>query len=126
ALGEGQLDVALVCLTGADDPVVRPHWDPQRVGWLSPLQLLDHIRVALLDESPDASESLAPPVAQLFDPGLHQPGGRLRARLRRGGLRRWLLLGVPLLDHWSLPSHEANDTGIQRRAQPGPSATIPG
>src|SRR5437773_5330304 len=52
ALGEGQLHGALVRLTGADDSGVLPHRDP------SPLPLLDHLGVGLLDEHSDTSEHL--------------------------------------------------------------------
>src|SRR5882724_7763158 len=61
ALGEGHLHYAPVRLTGADDSGVRPHRNP------SPLPLLDHFRVGLLDESADPSERLAAPIAQLLD-----------------------------------------------------------
>src|SRR3954453_1061923 len=62
ALGEGQLHDSLVGLAGADDAVVLPHRNP------SPLPLLDHIGAGLLDDLSDASQRLAPPVTQLFDP----------------------------------------------------------
>src|SRR6185437_5238631 len=70
ALEEGQLHDAFIALAGADDAVVRPHRNP------SPLPLLDHIGVRLPDERADASEHLAPPVAQLLDPR----GDELRRR----------------------------------------------
>src|SRR5262245_36208747 len=60
ALGEGQLHGLLVCLTGADNPAVRPHRH-------SPLPLLDHFRVSLLDEHSDSSKHVATPIIQLFD-----------------------------------------------------------
>src|SRR6516162_5250223 len=57
--------------TGADDSGVRPHRNP------SPLPLLDHFRVGLLDESAQPSECLAPPILQLLDPRIDQLRGRL-------------------------------------------------
>ena len=68
-LGEGCLHGSLVSLAGADDPAVRPHRNP-------PLPILDHLRVGLIDESPDAGERFAPPGAQLFDFRIDQLGGR--------------------------------------------------
>src|SRR6267142_4898601 len=61
ALGEGHLHDMLVRLTGADHSGVRPYRNP------SPLPLLDHLRVGLLDENSDPSERLAPPITQLLD-----------------------------------------------------------
>src|SRR5689334_15773676 len=78
ALDEGDLDVTLVGLTGADEPVMRPHRDARGVGWLSPLHLFDRIRIGLLNERADASERRAPPVA------------RRGARLLRRALLRWV------------------------------------
>ena len=48
---------------------MRPHRNP------APLPLLDHVGVGLLDESADPSEHLAPPIAQLLDARVDQPGG---------------------------------------------------
>src|SRR5262245_3403749 len=73
ALGEGHLHGILVCLTGADDSGVRPHRNP------SPLPLLDHFGVGLLDESSDPSERLAPPITQLLDSRIDEPRGRISA-----------------------------------------------
>src|SRR5829696_6945167 len=64
ALGEGQLDVALVGLTGADEACVLPHRDPQHsVRRLSPFHRLDHVGVGRPDEAADPGERLAPPIA---------------------------------------------------------------
>src|SRR5216684_7504971 len=71
ALGEGHLHDALVRLAGADDAGVLPHRNP------SPLPLLDHFGVGLLDESSDPSERLAPPIAQLLDSRIYQLSGRV-------------------------------------------------
>src|ERR1700716_1502697 len=85
ALGEGHLHDILVRLTGADDSGVRPYRNP------SPLPLLDHFGVGLLDESSDPSKRLAPPITQLLDSRIYQPRGRvsscsfLRAALLHGG-----------------------------------------
>ena len=69
ALGEGQLHGGLVGLAGADDSGVRPHRN-------SPLPLLDHLGVGLLDERPDAGERLAAPAAELLDACVDEFGGR--------------------------------------------------
>src|SRR5258705_7209961 len=61
ALGKGHLHDILVRLTRADYSGVRPHRNP------SPLPLLDHFGVGLLDENSDPSERLAPPITQLLD-----------------------------------------------------------
>src|SRR6266516_3259968 len=66
ALGEGHLHDILVRLAGADDSSVRPHRNP------SPLPLLDHVGVGLLDENSDPSERLAPPITQLLDSRIYQ------------------------------------------------------
>src|SRR5258708_6797853 len=71
ALGEGHLHDILVRLTGADYSDVRPHRNP------SPLPLLDHFGVGLLDESSDPSERLAPPITQLLDSRIDQLRGRV-------------------------------------------------
>src|SRR5438105_12214159 len=70
ALGEGHLHDLLVRLTGADDSGVLPHRNP------SPLPLLDHFGVGLLDETSDPSERLAPPITQLLDSRIDQLRGR--------------------------------------------------
>src|SRR6185295_14642748 len=85
--GEGQLDVVLVGLTGADHPAVRPHRHTRRVGRFFPLQLLDHVRVRLLHERADASKRPAPPV-------VYRPGRRL-AFLRSALLHELACYGVP-------------------------------
>src|SRR5262249_8491025 len=69
--GERHLHHVLVRLAGADQSVVRPHRNP------SPLPLLDHVGVGLLDQCAELGEHLAPPVAQLLDPLVYQ----LRRRL---------------------------------------------
>src|SRR6202047_3261889 len=71
ALGEGHLHDILVRLTGADHSGVRPHRNP------SPLPLLDHFGVGLLDENSDPSERLAPPITQLLDSCIYQLRGRV-------------------------------------------------
>src|SRR6476620_2328700 len=48
-----------------------PHRNP------SPLPLLDHFRVGLLDETSDPSERLAPPITQLLDSRIDQLRGRV-------------------------------------------------
>src|ERR1700675_728359 len=71
ALGEGHLHGILVRFTGADDSGVRPHRNP------SPLPLLDHFGVGLLDETSDPSERLAAPITQLLDSRIYQLRGRV-------------------------------------------------
>src|SRR5438874_11814971 len=71
ALGEGHLPDILVGLASADDSGVRPHRNP------SPLPLLDHFGVGLLDENSDPSERLAPPITQLLDSRIYQLRGRV-------------------------------------------------
>src|SRR5438132_5951660 len=85
ALGEGHLHHALVGLARADHPIVRPHGSP------SPLPLLDHLGVGLLDESTEPGERLTPPVAQLPDPRVYQ------LRRRPGFLRSALLHDIPFI-----------------------------
>src|SRR5262249_19497777 len=70
ALGEGQLHGRLVRLAGADDAGVLPHRNP------SPLPLLDHVGVGLLDKTSAPSERLAPPITQLLDSRVDQLSGR--------------------------------------------------
>src|SRR6266511_1225838 len=70
-LGKGHLHDSLVRLAGADDSVMLPHRNP------SPLPLLDHFGVGLLDETSDASERLAPPITQLLDSRIYQLRGRV-------------------------------------------------
>jgi hypothetical protein len=50
---------------------VRPHRNP------SPLPLLDHFGVGLLDQTSDPSERLAPPITQLLDFRIYQLRGRV-------------------------------------------------
>src|SRR3989442_11242630 len=69
--GEGHLHDVLVRLAGADQSVVRPHRNP------SPLPLLDHLGVSLLDQCAEPGEHLAPPVTQLLDPLVYHPRWRL-------------------------------------------------
>src|SRR5437899_11337721 len=71
ALREGHLYDILVSLTGADDSCVRPHRNP------SPLPLLDHFGVGLLDETSDPSERFAPPITQLVNSRIYQMRGRV-------------------------------------------------
>src|SRR6202047_4630543 len=71
ALGEGHLHDILVRLAGADYSGMRPHRNP------SPLPLLDHFGVGLLDENSDPSERLAPPITQLLDSRIYQLRGRV-------------------------------------------------
>src|SRR5437763_1840167 len=86
ALGERELHLVLVVLTGADDSGVRPHRDPRhRVRRLCPFHLLDHFGVGLLDETSDPSKRLAPPIAQLLDSRIYQ---------LRGGVSSYCFLGV--------------------------------
>src|SRR5262245_7082928 len=81
ALGEGHLHDILVRLTGADHSGVRPHRNP------SPLPLLDHFGVGLLDENSDPSERLAPPISQLLDSRIYQlRGGVSSFSFLRGAL----------------------------------------
>src|SRR5262245_9315303 len=68
---------------------MRPHRNT------SPLPLLDHVGIGLLDESSHPGERLAPPITQLLDPRIDQLRGRasvfslLRAALLHG-CRRFL------------------------------------
>src|SRR5688572_31493125 len=71
ALGEGHLHDSLVRLAGADDSGMRPHRNP------SPLPLLHHFGVGLLDESSDPSERLPTPITQLLDSRIYQLRGRV-------------------------------------------------
>src|SRR5262245_53707043 len=70
ALCEGHLHDIRVRLTGADHSGMRPHRNP------SPLPLLDHFGVDLLDENSDPSERLAPPITQLLDSRVYPLRGR--------------------------------------------------
>ena len=70
-LAKVSFTTVLVGLTGADDSGVRPHRNP------SPLPLLDHFGVGLLDETSDPSERLAPPITQLLDSRIDQLRGRV-------------------------------------------------
>src|SRR6201986_2033879 len=91
ALEERELDHALVRLAGADPTVVRPHrhaW----IGRLSPLPLLDHIRVRLLDQAAHSGQGLTTPVAEFLDLRVDQVRGRLA--VFRGAVRhRWDVTG---------------------------------
>src|SRR5215475_3396523 len=91
ALGEGHLHDVLVRLTGADYSRVRPHRNS------SPLPLLDHVGVGLLDENSDPSEHLAPPITQFLDSRIYQlRGGVFPSSLLQAALpvpRRSLLHG---------------------------------
>src|SRR5262245_54815465 len=64
---ECQLDNVLVCLAGADQPVVRPHRNAP------PLPLFGNLGVGLFDQGADPRECLAAPVAQLLDLRVYQP-----------------------------------------------------
>src|SRR5205085_10313280 len=57
-LAKVHLHRSLVRLTGADHSGVRPHRNP------SPLPLLDHVGISLLDATSDPSERRAPAVIQ--------------------------------------------------------------
>src|SRR6185503_4761955 len=74
ALEEGHLHDLLVRLPGADVAVVRPDGRP------APLPLLDDVGNRLLDQGAQAGEQLAPPVAELRDPGVDQIRWRGHAR----------------------------------------------
>src|SRR5438477_11815264 len=74
-------------LTGANHSGVRPHRNP------SPLPLLDHFWVGLLDENSDPSERLAPPITQLLDSRIYQ----LRGRVSSFSFLPPKAFGVPLL-----------------------------
>src|SRR5262245_36383835 len=69
AFGEGHLHHALIGLPRANDSGVRPHRNP------SPLPLLDHFGVSLLDEDADPGERLASPVQQLLNSRIYQLRG---------------------------------------------------
>ena len=62
---EGQLDLVLVSLAGADDAVVLPHRDAGGVRRLAPLAGLGDARNRLADQRADAVESRRAPVAGL-------------------------------------------------------------
>src|SRR5262249_27898346 len=76
ALGECEFHLVLVGLARADDAAVRPHWNPRRIGGLSPFHLLDHIGVGLLDHYSDPSEHVAAPIVQLLDSRIDLMRGR--------------------------------------------------
>src|SRR5438876_1633831 len=105
ALGEGHLHDILVRLTGADHSGVRPHRNP------SPLPLLDHFGVGLLDENSDPSERLAPPITQLLDSRIYQLRGRVSSfsflRAARPLLHGLLSLArhLSIASQHLLPSH---------------------
>src|SRR5215475_534680 len=80
ALGEGPLHHTLVRLAGADDSGVRPHRHP------SPLPLLDHFGVGLLDETSHPNEHLASPITQLLDSRIDEPRGRVSVSFLRAAL----------------------------------------
>jgi hypothetical protein len=84
ALGEGHLHGILLRLTRADHSGVRPHRNP------SPLPLLDHFGIDLLDENSDPSERLAPPITQFLDSRICQLRGRVSSF-------SFLRVAVPLL-----------------------------
>src|SRR6476646_1143128 len=73
AAGESELHDLLVCLTGADYPVVRPDRNV-------PLPLFGHLRVGVQDQRPHASERVAAPAAELADPLVDEPAGRFFLR----------------------------------------------
>src|SRR5438093_10738480 len=85
ALGERHLHDVLVCLAGADDPVVRPDRSPH------PLPLLEDIGVCLLDQSADPAERLAAPVAELGDSLADQLRRRLAFLPAPGAFHRRLV-----------------------------------
>src|SRR6185312_3472909 len=55
-------------LPGAYDAVMRPHRNP------SPFPLFDDLGVGFLDQCTQPAEHLTPPVAQLLDSRIYQPG----------------------------------------------------
>jgi hypothetical protein len=67
APGESHLHDALVRLAGADQSMVRPHRDP------SPPPSFDDLGIGFPDESAEAREHLASPVAELLDSRIYQP-----------------------------------------------------
>src|SRR5882672_140158 len=77
APGEGKLHDILVGLAGADDAVVRPHR-------ITPLPLLDDVRVCFLDELAHSAEGFPAPVTEFSESFRDELGCRLawaRARL---------------------------------------------
>src|SRR5262249_40316385 len=78
ALGEGQLHGIVARPPGRDYSIVPPTRTPEhRVGGLPPFPLLDHVGVGLFDERSAPSERLAPPISELLDSRVDQPGGRV-------------------------------------------------
>ncbi len=75
ALGESQLHFVFVGLAGADDAVVLPHRNPERVRRFSPLHRLDHVGIGLFDEFADPRQRLVAPVVQRLDARVDQAGG---------------------------------------------------
>src|SRR5262245_51751284 len=67
APGESQLHVVLVCLTGADDPVVRPDRNSRWIGGLPPLHFLGDSWVCFLDELADTTKGFPAPVTEFRD-----------------------------------------------------------
>src|SRR3954468_7572778 len=95
ALGERQLDDALIRFTGADDAIVRPHRGAG-VRWLHPFPLFDDVRVGLLDEAAHSAKSLAAPVAEVGDPFRNEL--RRRQALARTRLFHVLILSKELFN----------------------------
>src|SRR5262249_16535553 len=95
APGERHLHDVLVCLAGADDPVVRPDRGPH------PLPLLEDVGVCLLDQSADPAKRLTAPVAEVGDSLADQPRCR-RAFLPGPGAFHRRLLRVIRISHCSL------------------------
>ena len=85
ALGERQLDDALVALAGAHDAAARPH---RR----APLPLLDDRRIGGADHRAHRGEGRATPVGEPRDAGVDQGGGIVG---RCGGLHRGLQREAP-------------------------------
>src|SRR6478672_3001861 len=64
---EGEFDLVLVGLARADEPRMLPGWNSERVRGLAPFHLLDDLWIGLLDESANAREHGAAPIAKRRD-----------------------------------------------------------
>src|SRR5512147_2574159 len=81
AFCEGQLHHGFVGLAGADDAVMLPDRNA------APLPFLDNFRIGFLDQSADAAQRLAAPVAELLDARIDLLGGR--SAILGFALRHW-------------------------------------
>src|SRR5438309_6132859 len=99
ALGERHLHDVLVCLAGADDPVVRPDRGPH------PLPLLEAIGLCLLDQSADPAERLAAPVLEPGDSIADQLRRRLAFLPGPGAFHRPLVGMIRIYPIWRLEGH---------------------